>query len=53
MTSDFVYGLPALLDRGLTATFFVVAGRLGEPGFLSENDVRTLVSAGMTIGCHG
>ena len=45
--------LPALRERGLTATFFVVAGRLGEPGFLDERGVRALADAGMAIGCHG
>ena len=34
--SDVEHALPALRRRGLTATFFVVAGRLGEPGFLDE-----------------
>ena len=51
--SDLVYGLPALLERGLRATFFVVAGRLGEPEFLDERGVRALADAGMTIGSHG
>jgi peptidoglycan/xylan/chitin deacetylase (PgdA/CDA1 family) len=51
--SDLHHGLPALRERGLTATFFVVAGRLGEPGFLDADDVRTLAAEGMTIGCHG
>jgi peptidoglycan/xylan/chitin deacetylase (PgdA/CDA1 family) len=51
--SDLEHALPALRRRGLTATFFVVAGRLGVPGFLGEADVRTLRAEGMTIGCHG
>jgi peptidoglycan/xylan/chitin deacetylase (PgdA/CDA1 family) len=51
--SDLVHGLPALLERGLRATFFVVAGRLGEPEFLDERAVRALAGAGMAIGCHG
>lgn len=51
--SDLELGLPALLARGLTATFFVVAGRLGASGFLDEADVRTLRDAGMQIGSHG
>jgi peptidoglycan/xylan/chitin deacetylase (PgdA/CDA1 family) len=51
--SDLVHGLPALLERGLRATFFVVAGRLGEPEFLDELGVRALADAGMTIGSHG
>lgn len=52
-TSDVAYALPALLQRRLPATFFVVAGRLDEPGFLTEEDVRLLASEGMTIGSHG
>jgi peptidoglycan/xylan/chitin deacetylase (PgdA/CDA1 family) len=51
--SDVMHALPALRGRGLTASFFVVAGRLGEPGFLDEGDVRALAAEGMTIGCHG
>ena len=45
--------LPALQARDLRATFFVVAGRLGAPGFLDAGGVRELAAAGMTIGCHG
>jgi peptidoglycan/xylan/chitin deacetylase (PgdA/CDA1 family) len=51
--SDVVHALPALRRRGLTATFFVVAGRLGAPGFLDEGDVCALAAEGMAIGCHG
>jgi peptidoglycan/xylan/chitin deacetylase (PgdA/CDA1 family) len=51
--SDVRHALPALRERGLRATFFVVAGRLGEPHFLSADDVRELAAAGMEIGCHG
>jgi peptidoglycan/xylan/chitin deacetylase (PgdA/CDA1 family) len=52
-TSDVAYGLPALRERGLTATFFVLAGRLGDLGSLDEDDVRQLADEGMTIGSHG
>jgi peptidoglycan/xylan/chitin deacetylase (PgdA/CDA1 family) len=51
--SDLELALPQLRRRGLTATFFVVAGRLGAPGFLDESAVRALADAGMGIGCHG
>lgn len=51
--SDVEHALPALRRRGLRATFFVVAGRLGTPGFLDESGVRALSDAGMGIGCHG
>ena len=52
-SSDLEHALPELRRRGLTATFFVVAGRLGAPGFLDEVGVRALADAGMGIGCHG
>lgn len=51
--SDVVTGLPALQERGLTATFFVLAGRLDSPGSLGGDDLRALRDAGMTIGTHG
>ena len=51
--SDVEHALFALNERGLTATFFVVAGRLGSPGFLDAEGVRQLAAAGMSIGSHG
>lgn len=51
--SDMTLGLPALAERGLHATFFVLAGRLDAPGSLAEDDVHALCAAGMTIGSHG
>lgn len=51
--SDVEIALPALLERGLAATFFVVAGRLGDAHFLGGGDVRRLRAAGMAIGSHG
>ena len=51
--SDLEHALPALVERGLHATFFVVAGRLRTPGFLDRAGVRALADAGMAIGSHG
>lgn len=51
--SDVEAALPALLEAGLTARFFVLAGMLDHPGYLASSDVRTLAQAGMTIGSHG
>lgn len=51
--SDVTHALPALVRHNLTATFFVVAGRLDQPGSVSRDDVKTLVASGMTIGSHG
>lgn len=51
--SDIEDGLPALLERGLTATFFVCAARIGRPGYLDVDHLRELRDAGMRIGSHG
>lgn len=51
--SDAEIGLPALVDRGLHADFFVLAGRLGAAGSLDEDAVRELKRHGMGIGTHG
>jgi len=51
--SDAELALPALERAGLTASFFVVAGRMGQRGSLRADQVRELARAGMTIGNHG
>jgi peptidoglycan/xylan/chitin deacetylase (PgdA/CDA1 family) len=51
--SDIEIALPALLARGLTATFFPLAGRLGRPGYADGEGVRALAAAGMSVGSHG
>lgn len=51
--SDLDIALPRLLERGLTAEFFVLAGLLGQPGRLDRDGVRELHRAGMRIGSHG
>ena len=51
--SDVAIGLPALVERGLRADFFVLAGRLDSPGSLRADDVRALRDHGMGIGSHG
>jgi peptidoglycan/xylan/chitin deacetylase (PgdA/CDA1 family) len=51
--SDVAIALPALVERGLTADFFLIAGRIGTPGNISADGVRALVAAGMGVGSHG
>ncbi|AKU15923.1 polysaccharide deacetylase family protein [Luteipulveratus mongoliensis] len=52
-SSDIELALPALVERGLHASFFVLAGRLDQPGSLGRDDVKALVDAGMEVGNHG
>lgn len=51
--SDVEVALPELTGRGLTATFFALAGRLEDRESLQAADLRDLRAAGMTIGTHG
>jgi peptidoglycan/xylan/chitin deacetylase (PgdA/CDA1 family) len=51
--SDVEYALSALRRHNLTATFFIISGRLDQPGSLTTAEVRSLVQAGMTVGSHG
>ena len=45
-------GLPQLLARGMTGTFFAMTVPLGKTDWLSEDDLRELDANGMTIGAH-
>ncbi|MGH3868184.1 MAG: polysaccharide deacetylase family protein [Pseudonocardiaceae bacterium] len=51
--SDVHIALPRLVERGLTAEFFPLAGRIGDPGRIDRSGLRELVAAGMSIGSHG
>lgn len=39
--------------RGIEGSFFVLAGRIGRPGYLSADDLRELLHLGMDVGLHG
>jgi peptidoglycan/xylan/chitin deacetylase (PgdA/CDA1 family) len=51
--SDLEIAAPALAERGLTATFFVCAGRLSMPAYLDAAGLRALRDLGMGVGSHG
>ena len=38
---------------GLKGKFYVLTGRIGQVGYLSANDLRTIDSMGMEVGLHG
>ena len=44
--------LPDLERYHMVATFFVITGRMTEPGFLSAHAIRRLDRAGMDVGDH-
>jgi peptidoglycan/xylan/chitin deacetylase (PgdA/CDA1 family) len=41
-----------LSSHDLTGTFFVITGRLGTPGYLSEADVRSMAAQGHRLASH-
>ncbi len=51
-TADHRHAADLLLSHGLAGTFFVITGRLGTPGYLSEEDVRWIAAQGHRIGSH-
>lgn len=51
--SDHDIALPALQERGLTGSFFILTGRIDGQGSLSAPQLGALAAAGMTVGSHG
>ena len=50
--TDLLSAAPILKDHNFGATFFVVSGFVGKPGYLSQLQVRELSALGFEIGCH-
>jgi peptidoglycan/xylan/chitin deacetylase (PgdA/CDA1 family) len=51
--SDYSIALPLLKAKGVPARFFLVAERIGQKGFLSQQQIQSLVTEGMAVGNHG
>ncbi len=51
-SDQFKYAFPILKKYQYTATFFVFTNPIGTRGFLTWDDLRTMLDAGMTIGAH-
>jgi len=51
--SDVEIALPELTRRGLRASFFPIASRIGESGSIDAIGLRRLLNSGMTVGSHG
>jgi peptidoglycan/xylan/chitin deacetylase (PgdA/CDA1 family) len=48
----YTYALPVLAQHGFLATYFVIAGRIDRPGFLTSAHLQALIAAGDEIGDH-
>lgn len=51
--SDAEIALSSLTARGMRASFFPVAARIGQPGSIDRSGLRALIDKGMTVGSHG
>jgi len=45
-------GVPALVARGMSATFFVTTTWVGRPGYVTWDQLREMKAAGMSIQSH-
>ena len=50
--TDLAVAAPDLKSRDFNATFYLVAGLLGQKGYLSTGQARELAEMGFEIGCH-
>ncbi|MFY9560996.1 MAG: polysaccharide deacetylase family protein [Terriglobales bacterium] len=50
--TDLLVAAPVLREFGFRATFYLTAGHIGTPGYLSADQVRELNALGFEIGCH-
>ena len=50
--TDLLVAAPILREIGFGATFYITAGFLGKPGYLTQAQLRELSSLGFQIGCH-
>ncbi|HET9947370.1 MAG TPA: polysaccharide deacetylase family protein [Longimicrobiales bacterium] len=51
-SGQFENAAPALVERGMTATFFVVTDWVGTPGFMTWDELRQLKAWGMSVQSH-
>lgn len=48
----FTTALPVLQRYGMVATFYIVSGLVGQPGYMSWEQLAALRDAGMELGAH-
>lgn len=50
--TDLIYAAPRLREMGFHCTFYIVAGWVDRPGFLSQTQLLELAGMDFEIGCH-
>ncbi|HEX9373545.1 MAG TPA: polysaccharide deacetylase family protein [Roseiflexaceae bacterium] len=48
----FTTALPALQRYGMRATFYIISGSVGQPGYMTWEQLAAMCDAGMEIGAH-
>jgi peptidoglycan/xylan/chitin deacetylase (PgdA/CDA1 family) len=48
----YTYALPILAQHGFVATYFIIAARINRTGFLTGDQLRSIVAAGDEVGDH-
>ena len=51
--SDILIALPVLKKFEFSATFFILTGKIGRPGYLNESQILEISKNKMKIGSHG
>lgn len=51
--NNYTNAFPVLKEYNFPAYFFIIAKRVGKPGYMSWNELKQLKDAGMIIGSHG
>lgn len=46
------YALPILKKAGFSATFFIIAGRIGQEGYMDLDTLKSLKNQGIEVGSH-
>lgn len=49
---NYLVAFPLLKKYGLTATFFIITGRIGTPGYLNWEQIKEMSGCGMSIQSH-
>ena len=50
---NFIPACPILLRYRIPATIFLITGQIGQPGYLSADQIRQMAESGISFGSHG
>lgn len=50
---NFTHAFPVLKRRKIPAVIFLITGQIGQPGYLSAEQIRQMAEEGISFGSHG